>query len=44
MRNPSTIDQSIVEKFVEHAEQHRRELQPLDRRLVVRSFLDTREA
>lgn len=43
MRNPSTIDQSIVEEFVEHAEQHRRELQPLDRRLVVRSFLDTRE-
>lgn len=43
MRNTASLSDSIVEEFRKHAEQHPRELQPLDRRLVVRSFLQDHE-
>lgn len=43
MRCQAAIEGAVIEEFEKHAEQHARELQPLDRRLVVRSFLDERE-
>lgn len=43
MRHSATINESQIELFRKYAEQHSRELQPLDRRLVVRSFLDKTE-
>jgi len=43
MRNPATVSENLIESLSRHAEQHSRELQPLDRRIVVRSFLDKSE-
>lgn len=43
MRNTALILKSDIEEIRKHAEQEPRGLQPLDRRLVVRSFLDKTE-
>lgn len=40
IKNTAVISESLVDEFKKHAEQHPRGLQPLDRRLVVRSFQD----
>ena len=43
MKNTASISESLIQQFKQHAKQHPRELQPLDRRLVVRSFLEGKE-